>query len=174
LLGEQNVGAWLLASFLFAWQFAHFMPLSWSIREEYKNAGYKMLCWVNPARNARVALRYSILFFPICIGLCYYNITEWTFAVASTPANVWLTKEAVKFWRLEGQKGSAKSLFWASVWYLPVVMILAMAEKKGMWQRVWRAVMGEPDLDDDDWMEDEEEVIVKPAAAVALSKSPVR
>ncbi|CZR66619.1 related to protoheme IX farnesyltransferase, mitochondrial precursor [Phialocephala subalpina] len=157
LLGEHNIGGWLLASLLFAWQFPHFMSLSWSIREEYKNAGYKMLCWTNPARNGRVALRYSILFFPICIGLCYYGVTEWTFAATSLPVNIWLVKEAVRFWKLEGHKGSARGLFWASVWHLPVVMILAMVEKKGMWQRVWRAAMGEPDLDEEDWLEEDEE-----------------
>jgi protoheme IX farnesyltransferase len=158
LLGEQNAGGWLLAALLVAWQFPHFMSLSWSIKEEYKNAGYRMLCWINPSRNGRVGLRYSLAFFPICFGLCYYNITEWTFAVASTPINVWLVREAVRFWKLEGQKGSAKGLFWASVWHLPVVMILAMVEKKGMWQRVWRAAVGEPYPDDEEaWLEEEDE-----------------
>ncbi|TVY52723.1 Protoheme IX farnesyltransferase [Lachnellula suecica] len=156
LLGERNVGGWLLAGLLLAWQFPHFMALSWSIKDEYKKAGLRMLCWVNPARNSRVALRYSLAFFPICIGLCYAGVTEWSFAVASAPANVWLVREAVRFWRLEGQKGSARGLFWASVWHLPVVMILAMVEKKGMWQRVWRAVVGEPELDDE-WLEEDEE-----------------
>ncbi|KAG9229315.1 heme a biosynthesis protein-like protein [Amylocarpus encephaloides] len=161
LLGSQNAGGWLLAALLVSWQFPHFMSLSWSIREEYKNAGYKMLSWTNPARNGRVALRYSLAFFPICVGLCYYGITEWSFAAASTPINAWLVKEAVRFWKLEGNKGSARGLFWASVWHLPVVMILAMVEKKGMWQRVWRAVAGEPDPDgeEEDWEEEEAELV---------------
>jgi protoheme IX farnesyltransferase len=180
LLGEQNIGGWLLATLLFAWQFPHFMSLSWSIREEYKYAGYKMLAWTNPARNARVALRYSLLFLPICIGLSYYNVTEWSFAIASTPINIWLVKEAVRFWKLEGHKGSARGLFWASVWHLPGLMILAMVEKKGMWQRVWRAVMGDPNLDEEDWLdEDEEEAVlsskhVKPEARAAAIASEVR
>lgn len=159
LLGEQNIGGWILSALLIAWQFPHFMSLSWSIREEYKAAGYKMLAWVNPARNGRVALRYSFLFFPICIGLCYTGVTEWTFAVASTPANAWLCREAVKFWYFEGAKGSAKGLFWASVWHLPVVMILAMVEKKGLWQRVWRGIVGfaDEEEEDEDWEDDEEE-----------------
>lgn len=165
LLGEQNAGGWLLAGLLLAWQFPHFMSLSWSIKDEYKNAGYRMLCWVNPKRNGRVALRYSLAFFPICIGLCYAGVTEWSFALASTPVNVWLVKEAVRFWRLEGQKGSARGLFWASVWHLPVVMILAMVEKKGMWQRVWRAIVGEPEPEDEEWLDEEEEAVpsTKPA-----------
>lgn len=167
LLGEQNIGGWLLAALLVAWQFPHFMALSWSIREEYKAAGYKMLCWTNPARNGRVALRYSLWFVPICIALCYTGVTEWTFAVASAPANIWILREAWKFYRYEGHKGSARSLFWASVWHLPVVMVLAMVEKKGMWQRAWRAAMGEPRLDEDEWLEEE----IVPAKS---SREPVR
>lgn len=159
LLGEQSVGGWLLAAFLVAWQFPHFMSLSWSIRDEYKNAGYKMLAWTNPARNGRVALRYSVLFLPICFGLCYAGVTDWSFAVTSTPVNAWIIYEAYRFWKYEGLKGSAKGLFWASVWHLPIVMVMAMLEKKGLGGRVWRAIVGEPDLDDDEeWEEDEGEV----------------
>lgn len=161
LLGEQNIGGWLLASLLFAWQFPHFMALSWSIRDEYKQAGYKMLAWMNPARNGRVALRYGLLFFPISIGLCYFGVTEWAFAITSAPVNAWLVRESWRFWRLEGQKGSARGLFWASVWHLPIVMVLAMVEKKGMWQRAWQTIMGQPHLDDDDddgeWVDEDEE-----------------
>jgi protoheme IX farnesyltransferase len=157
LLGEQNVGAWLLASLLVAWQLAHFMSLSWSIRHEYKEAGYRMLCWVNPARNGRVALRYSMACIPISLALCYYGITEWSFAATSAPVNAWLVHEAYKFWKLEGHKGSARGLFWASVWHLPVVLVLAMVQKKGMWQRAWRSMVGEPDLEEEWEDEDEEE-----------------
>jgi protoheme IX farnesyltransferase len=144
-----SVGGWLLAGLLFAWQFPHFMALSWGVREEYKAAGLKMLCWVNPARNARVALRYSVAFFPLCVGLCLAGVTEWSFAVTSLPVNYWLTREAVRFWRKQGQGGSARGLFWASVWHLPVVMVLALVQKKGMWGRVWRSIVGEPEEDDD-------------------------
>jgi heme o synthase len=45
------------------------------------------------------------------------------------------------------------------VWHLPVVMVLALAQKKGMWQRVWRSVMGEPEEDDDEWEDDDEEEV---------------
>lgn len=151
LLGPDSVGGWLLAGLLVAWQLAHFMSLSWSIRHEYKGAGYRMLCWVNPAMNGRVALRYSILCIPLCIGLCYANITEWTFAAASMPVNTWLVREAYRFWKYEGQKGSAKKLFWASVWHLPVVLVLAMVEKKGLWSRILSAVFGQRSLDEEEW-----------------------
>lgn len=155
-----SVGGWLLAGILFAWQFPHFMALSWGVRDEYRAAGLRMLCWVDPARNGRVALRYSLVFLPLCVGLCAAGVTEWSFAATSLPANLWLAREAVRFWRLGGAGGSARGLFWASVWHLPVVMVLALAQKKGMWGRVWRSVAGEPDDEDEDfedWEEDGDE-----------------
>lgn len=138
-----SIGGWLMAGLLFAWQFPHFMALSWPIREEYKAAGLRMLAWTNPARNARVALRYSLVFIPLCLGLCAAGITEWSFAVTSLPINLWLVREAVRFYKFEGHKGSARGLFWASVWHLPGVMILMLLHKKGLWARAWTSVFGE-------------------------------
>ncbi|KAF0315962.1 protoheme IX farnesyltransferase, mitochondrial [Colletotrichum asianum] len=152
-----SVGGWLFAALLFAWQFPHFMALSWGVRDEYRAAGLRMLAWTNPARNARVALRYGLLgFLPVCVGLCAAGVTEWSFAVTSLPVNAWMARESVRFWRQGGAGGSARGLFWVSIWYVPVVLVLALLQKKGMWGRVWRSVTGEPDdqeeeEDDDAW-----------------------
>ena len=168
-------GGWARAGVLFAWQFPHFMALSYPIRDEYKGAGLRMLAWVNPRRNARVALRYSLAFMPICVGLCAVGVTDWSFAVTSLPVNLWLAREAVRFWRCEGHGGSARGLFWASVWLLPVVMVLALAQKKGMWGRVWRSVVGEPDLDDEEdvddieWIEDDADEGASVANAIRVA-----
>lgn len=156
LFGEGSAGGWLLAALLFCWQFPHFNSLSWPIREEYKNAGYKMLVWTNPRRNARVALRYSILMFPVCIGLAYAGTVENAFIPVGLAANGWVLYRAVQFWKFDGHKGSARGLFWASVWHLPLVLVGAMLLKKGLWERVWRAAIGEPAGHDDLWEEDEE------------------
>lgn len=169
LFSSQSLGGWLLAGILVAWQFPHFMSLSFISRDDYKNAGYKMLSWINPNRNGRVALRYALAMIPLSVGLCYVGVTEWTFAATSAPLNAWMVWEAGRFWWLEGGKGSARGLFWASVWHLPVLMVMAMLEKKGMWARIWRAVagQGEPD-EDEDWVyEDEEEPLVSPATQPA-------
>ncbi|QDS69105.1 hypothetical protein FKW77_010233 [Venturia effusa] len=156
LLGEGNAGGWLLAAYLFCWQFPHFNALSWPIRDEYKNAGYRMLAWVDSARNARVALRYSVLMFPVCIGLAYVGVVEQAFVPLSCVANGWVMYEAVKFWRFEGAKGSARSLFWASVWHLPIVLVLGMLLKKGLGERVWSSLTGVA-RDDDDLGDDYED-----------------
>ncbi|KAH7324320.1 UbiA prenyltransferase family-domain-containing protein [Stachybotrys elegans] len=159
-----SIGGWLLGGLLFAWQFPHFMALSWSIREEYKAAGLRMLAWTNPARNARVALRYSLVFIPLCVGLSAAGVTDWYFALTSLPINVWIIRESIRFYKHEGHKGSARGLFWASVWHLPVVMILALVHKKDMWSRAWKSVFGsseEGEWEDDDEQEEMASMTVK-------------
>ncbi|KAF1964829.1 mitochondria protoheme IX farnesyltransferase [Bimuria novae-zelandiae CBS 107.79] len=150
LFGEQSAGGWLFAALLFAWQFPHFNSLSWSIRDEYRNAGYRMLAWVNPAQNGRVALRYALLMFPVCIGLSWCGVTDWSFVATSSAVNGWMAWRAVQFWKEQGHKGTARGLFWASVWHLPIVMVLAMAQKKGLGERVWRSIVGYPPVDEDE------------------------
>ena len=149
-----SIGGWLMAGLLFAWQFPHFMALSWPIREEYKAAGLRMLAWTNPARNGRVALRYSLVFIPLSLGLCAAGVTEWSFAVLSLPLNLWIARDAIKFWKFEGHKGSARGLFWASVWHLPGFMVLALLCKKGMWARAYKSVFGDPG-DEGEWETEE-------------------
>jgi protoheme IX farnesyltransferase len=142
-------GGWLLAALLFAWQFPHFTALSWSMREEYRRAGHQMMAWKYPAMNARVALRYSVLFFPICAGLYVCGVTDMGFLATSSVVNSWLVREAWRFWRDGGERGSAKRLFWASVWHLPVVMGLAMIHKAGLWKGVYQSIVGHDEGEDE-------------------------
>lgn len=145
-------GAWCLASLLYAWQFPHFNALSHNIASQYKQAGYIMTAAENPRLNARVALRYSLLMFPICFGLSYFGVTDWVFSLDSSIANAWLTILAFRFWKqqninhklhaqistqaIEAANTAARKLFWCSVWQLPVVLVLAMLHKKGQWDRL--------------------------------------
>ncbi|KAI4106971.1 MAG: hypothetical protein L6R37_001864 [Teloschistes peruensis] len=174
LFREDSIGGWLLAAFLYAWQFPHFNALSWTIRDEYKHAGYRMLAWVNPRMNGRVAFRYALVSFPICGALWWFGITDQGFLVTSSIVNLWIVREAWKFWRRDGYKGSARGLFWAGVWHLPVVMVLAMAHKTGLWEGIWQRLNGETS-DEDVWVEDErmalesEEPIQRPSRPISSS-----
>ncbi|KAF2148762.1 protoheme IX farnesyltransferase, partial [Myriangium duriaei CBS 260.36] len=155
LLSPQASGGYLLAALLFAWQFPHFNALSHPIRHEYAAAGYKMAVSLAPRLNARVALRYAILMFPICAGLSAVGVTDRGFLVTSSVVNGWMAREAWRFWRTGGGESkeaakAARGLFWASVWHLPLVLVFAMAQKKGLWESVWRGIVGE---EDDEWEE---------------------
>lgn len=145
-------GAWSLAALLYAWQFPHFNALSHNIADQYKSAGYVMTAAENPKLNARVALRYSLLMFPICFSLSYCGVTDLFFVIDSSLANAWLAYWAFRFWSQQHKNYSpkkipsaqevfsassqAKKLFWCSVWQLPMVLVLAMLHKKGQWDRL--------------------------------------
>ncbi|ETI29115.1 protoheme IX farnesyltransferase [Cladophialophora carrionii CBS 160.54] len=151
LFSEGSLGGWALAALLFAWQFPHFMSLSHTIRADYQNAGHQMLAWTNPARNARVALRYSIAMFPICGALYWGGYVDSGFLLVSTACNVWMAREAVRFWKQQGAGGSARGLFWASVWQLPLVLVGALVCKRGLWDGFFGAnesasIYEEPEL----------------------------
>lgn len=151
LFSESSIGGWCCAGLLFAWQFPHFNALSHAVRFEYRDAGLRMLAWTNPAMNARVALRYSLAMFPLCFGLWGSGVVSSGFLAISTVLNVWMTKEAVGLWRNPGSSGSARRLFWASIWHLPLVMVGALVCKKGIWDG----------LLSDDESSDEEVPVVK-------------
>ncbi|KAL8653785.1 MAG: hypothetical protein Q9210_001889 [Variospora velana] len=169
LFSEGSIGGWLLAALLYAWQFPHFNALSWTIRDEYKHAGYRMLAWVNPRMNGRVAFRYAVLSFPICGALWWFGITDQGFLITSSVVNTWIVREAWHFWRKDGHKGSARALFWAGVWHLPVIMVLAMVHKKGLFQGVWQRLNGQ--VPEDDLWTDEEELFVESGQQV---RAPLR
>ncbi|KAJ5156673.1 hypothetical protein N7492_009476 [Penicillium capsulatum] len=157
LFSEDSIGGWLLGGALFAWQFPHFNALSHLIRDDYKAAGYKMLCWVNPAHNARVALRYSLLMFPLSIGIWWIGVVGNGFLVGSTLANGWLVREAYRFWQHQGAQGTARGLFWASIWQLPILLVGGLVTKKGLWDGVWRNIFGQPDEDEEEYLYYEDE-----------------
>lgn len=149
--------AWVLAGLLYAWQFPHFNALSHSIRNQYKNAGYVMAAWKNPRLNARVCLRYSLLMFPLCFALVYYNITDTYYVIDSSLANLWLTYWSFKFYwqqrynyskdilkdKIKFNEGMnlanlyARKTMLASVLQLPAVFILAILHKKGRWDWIF-------------------------------------
>lgn len=150
-------GSWCLAGLLFAWQFPHFNTLSHNIRNEYKNAGYVMTAWKNPTLNARVSLRYSLLMFPLCFGLSYFNITDWYYQVDSAMCNGWMAYWAFQFYWQQRKNYSkevhsnaqafnkglavanvyARKAFFASVLHLPAVLLLAILHKKGNWDWIF-------------------------------------
>ncbi|KAJ5632433.1 Protoheme IX farnesyltransferasemitochondrial [Penicillium lividum] len=161
LFSENSIGGWLLGGILFAWQFPHFNALSHLIRDEYKSAGYRMLAWVNPAMNTRVALRYSVLMFPISIGLWWVGVVGHGFLVGSTVANGWLVNKAYYFWKHQGAQGTARGLFWASIWQLPILLVGGLVTKKGLWDSVWRNIFGEPEEEDEEYLyyDDDDEAL---------------
>lgn len=107
-----------------------------------------MLSVLSPSQNALVALRHSILLIPICSVLMPLSgLTTWAFAVTSLVPNVICARAAWKFWRVGGEK-QARALWHNYLWYLPVILALAMVHKQGMDWAKWIGIKDDEETKD--------------------------
>ncbi|KAG6797639.1 protoheme IX farnesyltransferase, mitochondrial [Apis mellifera caucasica] len=122
-------GAWIMSGILYAWQFPHFNALSWNLRPDYSRAGYRMMAVTNPKLCRKTALRYTAALTGLCYLAPVFNVTNWWFALTSTPLNVYFLYLAWKFHKQSDSKSSRK-LFHFSLIHLPVLLILILVNKK--------------------------------------------
>lgn len=81
--------AWIMPSILYAWQFPHFNALSWNLRPDYSRAGYRMMAVTDPKLCRKTALRYTGILMGLCWLAPILNVTNWWFALESTPLNAY-------------------------------------------------------------------------------------
>lgn len=127
--GGLDVGAWMLAGLLYAWQFPHFNALSWNLRPDYSRAGYRMMSVTNPGLCRRTALRYTAAIGALCIAASFLDVTNQWFALESLPLNAYFTYLAYKFYK-KSDSGSSRKLFMFSLIHLPALMVLFLLNKK--------------------------------------------
>lgn len=127
--GCLDPGALLLGAFLYSWQFPHFNALSWNLKEDYSRGGYRMMSVTHPGMCRRVALRHSVGLIGLACLAPALDVTTWTFPVISLPINLYISYLAFRFYR-KGDRGSARKLFFCSLWHLPMLLLLALTCKK--------------------------------------------
>eukprot|EP01138_Halocafeteria_seosinensis_P008784 gb/GECG01008978.1/.p1 GENE.gb/GECG01008978.1/~~gb/GECG01008978.1/.p1 ORF type:complete len:466 (+),score=32.38 gb/GECG01008978.1/:1-1398(+) len=123
-----------MASLLFLWQMPHFYALAWRHREDYSRGGYKMISLndANGLETAQGILGYSVAMSLLPVVVSALGVTSPMFAVWSCPANLYVTYKAWKFYSERSDK-NARSVFLASLWYLPLLMTL-MVIHSSQWE----------------------------------------
>lgn len=126
-------GALYLFLLLFLWQLPHFAAINWMYREEYISGGFKM--WSNDdprgSRTARIALTSSLLLVLMTVLLPpLAGATSVWGGAALGLIGCPMVYLALRF-RKSGDRGHARSLFFYTLLYLPLVMIASYL----FWQR---------------------------------------
>ncbi|KAL5965269.1 Protoheme IX farnesyltransferase mitochondrial [Taenia solium] len=132
--GSLHTGSLVLACLLYAWQFPHFMSLSWLARREYAQAGYVMTANVTPQRARAAALRHSLLASLICFlgaGGESAGQVSWCGGLVAAPFNAMLVYYAVRFYSTPLENAgavcsAARGLFRVSLLHLPAVMTVLL------------------------------------------------
>ena len=123
--GKLDLGAWLLFSILFLWQFPHFMAIAWMYREDYERAGFRVL--PTGTEKAQFVGWQAALPALALVSVTAAPITlrqANSFFVAGT---LWLSLAFLYFaasFALVRTRESARWLLLASVVYLPLVFLL--------------------------------------------------
>ena len=129
-VGHLELGGWLLGGVLFIWQIPHFLALAWLYRDDYRRGGYRMLPAIDPSGSltCRVIITYTLVLFPLSLAFIWFGLAGWTFAVGSVLLGIVLLTLEFRL-LLEKTRANARRLFLASVIYLPLLLILLVADR---------------------------------------------
>ena len=123
--GEINSPALILFLILFCWQIPHFLSLAIIYKDDYKNAGFKMLPSISKNLDSTL---FQIVFFVMAligssIGIYLLNLTSFVYMFGAVILGiVFLIHSANILFEQSSRK--IKKLFIFSIIYLPLLMLL--------------------------------------------------
>lgn len=119
---------WLLTAIVVLWQFPHFMAIAWLYRHEYDMAGYKMITNVERSGVAAgwLAIIPAFLLIPVSLAVIAPNtVGTWIASILALATCIYQIRAALRFF-FERNDQTARRLLYASLIYLPAMMMLAM------------------------------------------------
>ncbi len=128
--GELNFEAFILFTLQFFWQFPHFWAIAWRLHDEYQLAGFKMLP-SHEGKSKSSAFQivvYSASLIPVGLMPYFFQLSGLLSAVLVTIAGVLFTITSLQLYKTCSVEAARKVMF-ASIIYLPVVMILLVMDK---------------------------------------------
>jgi len=123
-----DVDGWALTAIVVLWQFPHFMAIAWLYRDQYAQAGFRMLTKEEPTGIAAGwhAIIPACLLIPLSVAVLH-PISAITWVVAILGAVACLGQAAASFRFLkERNNQTAKKLLHSSLLYLPAIMLLVV------------------------------------------------
>jgi len=127
-----DVGAGVLFGIMFLWQIPHFLALSWMYRADYARAGLRMLS-IDDATGSvtfRQAALNAVALLPISLAPTALMMAGRVYFVSAVLLSSMLIGLAVAAAR-RPSAASARRLFLATLVYLPVLLVVLVADRLG-------------------------------------------
>ena len=123
-------GAFVLFAILFLWQIPHFLAIAWLYRDDYARAGFPMLSVVDREGTftGRQAVVHSLALLVVSLAPVVAGMAGTVYLAGAFVLGVALTLCALRFASTR-DLASARSLFFASVLYLPALSSLLLASR---------------------------------------------
>lgn len=128
--GSIGIEGWVLFAILFLWQIPHFLAIAWMYRKDYARAGFPMLTVVDPegSRAAFQALSYALVLIPVSLLPTLLRMTGPVYFAGALLLGIGFAGAAIQT-ALKRSNTSAKTLLFASIIYLPVLLALMVFDK---------------------------------------------
>ncbi len=115
--------AFSLFAIMFVWQFPHFLAIAWLYRDQYEQAGLKMLPGNGRSGiTGAISSAYAILLIPISLLPVHWGLCGEWYGVVALLSGIAYALMAFLF-QLSESRREARRLLWVSLAYLPLVMI---------------------------------------------------
>jgi heme o synthase len=126
--GALSQGAWVLFAIVFLWQLPHFLAIAWIYRDDYARAGFLMLPVIEPdgRSTARQAVFYCAALLPVSLAPTLLGLANTFYFAAALGLGLIFLALTLKFARTRAVP-DARRLFFASIFYLPLIWILMIA-----------------------------------------------
>lgn len=115
-------------AFLFVWQLPHFFSIAWIYKDDYKNAGYKMISYYDDSGKPTIILIFvtNLAMMIISYSPLYFMGDKQgiLYAILLTAGNV--ACFIISIMLMVNRERFMKWYFYASIIYLPYVLILLM------------------------------------------------
>lgn len=129
--GGVSALGWILFGVLFFWQMPHFMAIAWYYRHDYAAVHFPMLP-VRDEKGGKVAawsFVNTLLLFVVSLLPTFLGLASVYYLLAAAAAGVWFLWRAFVFLKPEGRDRAARSLFFASIIYLPITLCALVADR---------------------------------------------
>lgn len=128
--GHVGLPGLALFAILFVWQLPHFFAIGWRHREDYAKAGVVILPVVDPTgrSTARQTLLWTAVLLPISLLPSLVGTAGFVYAFGAFAMTLLFLSTSLKFAR-EVSDGRARSLFLASIAWLPAVLALLVIDR---------------------------------------------
>lgn len=127
--GRIDEGAAALFGILFLWQFPHFLAIAWLYRDQYQQAGLKMVPAVT--RTSRVtgllATGYAAVLIPVSLQPALCGMAGRTYAAVALILGLFYAAAALQFAFRETTSG-ARRLLAVSLIYLPLLLVALVGD----------------------------------------------
>ncbi len=119
-----------LFAILFVWQLPHFFAIGWRHRADYARAGVRILPVIDPSgrRTARQTLLWTAVLLPISLLPSLVGTAGFAYALGAFVLTLVFLRASLAFAR-ETTDGRARSLFLASIGWLPAILILLVLDR---------------------------------------------